>query len=201
MSPKPPPRVTPRVNLGALAERKTTEAELFSLDSQLRNFTSLRDRLSAEGCDANDYYRQLLARRDTLVQSLRVKPQPALPPAGFAPPPLAIPGRVGPGTGPGLGTSGIVQVGVATDGVNVIPSGPYPIQGEIIPIPGGYPGDTLFAGQLSVGPENLPANTVIDWTIKYFWLRTWKYIIDFPPAAGPSLLHLWLRYRCAREHL
>jgi hypothetical protein len=46
---------------------------------------------------------------------------------------------------------------LATDGVNVLGSGHYPTTGSIDPISGAYPGVVYYSGELTVGPDELPA--------------------------------------------
>ena len=87
-----------------------------------------------------------------------------------------------------LGSSGFVQMAPASEGTNVVAEGQFPSSGEMMTVPGGYPGDVMFDGLLQVGPDELPAGQTYDPTIDYFWLRNWKYLIPFPPPSGLSLL-------------
>ncbi len=54
-----------------ILKRKYLEAELFSLDGQVRAFDRIRDRLAADGKDPLAFYRQLQARREKLVAALK----------------------------------------------------------------------------------------------------------------------------------
>ena len=54
----------PPVSLKGLQERVLLSAALMRFNTQLRNFTPLRDRLVASGQDANAAYRQIESRRD-----------------------------------------------------------------------------------------------------------------------------------------
>jgi hypothetical protein len=61
----------PEVDTKNLRERKLLEAELLTLDKQIRNFGQLRDRFSAVGGDANAYYRKVQARRLQILKELK----------------------------------------------------------------------------------------------------------------------------------
>ena len=62
----------PEVDTKNLRERKLLEAELLTLDKQIRNFGQLRDRFSAVGGDANAYYRKVQARTDFSTRAVLV---------------------------------------------------------------------------------------------------------------------------------
>ena len=153
----------PNIDTTAMMQRKRLEAELFSLESQLRNFQQIRERLTAMGKDATAFYGELQARRAKLVARLRPpqipKPDPRRSESGFRGPllsrPLA-PARFDPTTGIfGFGTSGDVQVPPATEGAKDKVGGKYPMSGDINTRPGTPPGFVEFAGDLSVGPEKI----------------------------------------------
>jgi hypothetical protein len=189
----------PEIDLRNLQKRKRFEAELFSLDTQIRNFAQLRDRLSATGKDGDAFYRKLLARRDQIAAGLKQvrtgvvsnfkNPQllsnrldssfldRPIAPASFA-------SELGVFR---FGTSGVVQAAPASEGVNVVAEGQYPTSGEIQTSGGAYPGDVTFFGVLDVGPEELNSQDQWDPTINYFWLHNWKYLIPFPPPTDTSL--------------
>ncbi len=193
-------RQPPGIDTADMIRRKRLEAELLSLDGQVRTFDRTRDRLNAAGQDPAAFYRQLQGRRAALISDLQA--QPAGPPSvGKVGPVLPIPefsqslltrqiapARFDPGLGVfGFGTSGYVQAAPAVDDVSIVPQGKYPITGEISDVPGGYPGNVMFIGDLSVGPEEIDPSQY-DPTVAYFWLRTWKYLIPFPPPTTLSNL-------------
>jgi len=190
----------PGVDATEMLVRKRVEAELFSLDGQLRAFGPIRERLLAAGKDPSAFYRQQQARREKLVEALKL-PQsglmganlldPRLPAARLDEPLLTrpiAPARFDSKLGSYLfGSSGMVQVAPASEDANVVPGGPFPHTGEIFTIPGSYPGDVTFSGELMVGPESVPPDQY-DPTVHYVWLRNWKYLIPFPPPPGLSRL-------------
>jgi hypothetical protein len=190
-------RRPPDVDMKNLQERKLLEAELFSIDMQVRNFGKVRDRLSAAGKDADTFYRNMQARRDQVLAALKkartetIQPNvndQRLPPHRHGESLLArtiAPARFISGLGFGFGTSGFVQTAPASEGINIVGQGKYPTSGEIQTIPGSYPGDVAFGGGLSVGPDEIPTNQY-DPTINYFWLHNWKYLIPFPPPTVTS---------------
>jgi hypothetical protein len=189
----------PVVETADMIRRKRLEGELLSLDRQVRTFDRVRDQLTAARQDPSSFYRQLQARRAALIKDLKA------PPAG--PPPSKIkkqapipefseslltrqiaPARFNPGLGIfSFGTSGYVQAAPAEDDINIVPHGKYPTSGEIYDVPGGYPGVVMFDGTLGVGPEEIDPSQY-DPTVAYYWLRTWKYLIPFPPPTGLSYL-------------
>lgn len=188
----------PEIVTKGLQEQELLEAELFSLDAQVRNFGRLRDRFAATGGDASAFYRDLQARRDKIIAALTQFPSRFVPP-NIGTPPLSL-GRIkepllslplAPATfiPPlgifGFGTSGYVQMAPATSGVDVVATGTYPTSGDFTQINTGYPGQVYFGGVLTVGPDELPVGQSWDPTINYFWVRNWKYLIAFPP---PSVL-------------
>lgn len=190
----------PRIDLGALQTRKTLEAELFSLDSQIGNFTRLRDRLSAAGKDANAVYRDIQVRRGRIAATLRKSGSGIVTSKGDATRimhaphdesllkiPLS-PAHYNPLTGIyGFGTSGFVQMAPAREGINETIGGKYPATGGIETVAGAYPGEIIFDGVLEVGPDEVPVDQ-IDPTINYFWIHNWTYLIPFPPPTVSSRL-------------
>jgi hypothetical protein len=188
----------PEVDTKNLRERKLLEAELLTLDKQIRNFGQLRDRFSAVGGDANAYYRKVQARRLQILKELKGN-EPHSRPVGIAVPRIPIsrrePSWLAPSTAPHTivrppwifgGTSGYVQMAPASEGINVVPpQGQYPISGQLETVPGYYPGNVGFTGGLSVGPDVGTAD--VDPTINYFWLHNWTYLIPFPAPAVTSL--------------
>jgi hypothetical protein len=188
-----------------MLERKRLEAEVFSLDGQLRRFGRQRERLVAAGSDTSDAYRALQERRGKVAAELK-RSRATLPPPKDDPEakPLLIrpsepllsapiaPARFDPLTGIfGLGTSGVVQAAPASENLNIVAHGQYPSSGEIVTVPGGYPGDVWFAGDLDVGPEAIDPSEVNS-SIDYFWLHSWKTLIPFP--APTSLSRLTYRF-------
>jgi hypothetical protein len=182
----------PEVDIKRLRERKLLEAELLTLAKQVRNFGQLRDRFLAEGGDANAYYRKIQARRLQILAMLKSKEPhtssveriPRVPIFPGSPPrsnPSSAPATI---IRPPFGTSGYVQMAPASEGVNVVPQGQFPISGEIVTVPGSYPGAIGFQGSLSVGPEETTG--AVDPTINYFWLHNWTYLVPFPAPAVTS---------------
>lgn len=190
----------PDVDAAEILARKRLEAELFSVDGQVRTFNRIRERLSAAGKDPSAFYRQLQARREKLVAALK-QPRSGSMPANLADPQLPVarldkplltrpisPARFDSKLGIfGFGSSGVVQMAPAIENTNVVAQGPFPHAGEIVTVPGSYPGDVTFSGHLTVGPDAIPPDQY-DPTINYFWLRNWKYLIPFPPPPGLSRL-------------
>jgi hypothetical protein len=188
----------PEVEITALQERKLLEAELFSLDAQVRNFGRIRDRLSSGGKDVAAHYRTMQARRDEIsrtlkrLQSVGVSPGPRGSGSPFQRPnepllslPIA-PARFIHDLGTfRFGTSGVVQMAPASEGVNVVAQGRYPSDGTITTVPGSYPGSIWYWGILHVGPESIPADQY-DPTINYFWVHNWKYLVPFPAPTVES---------------
>jgi hypothetical protein len=187
-------RRPPDVDATEILKRKRLEAELFSLDGQVRRFDRIRERLLAAGNDPSESYRRFEARRKKLVAALkksaRANPvDPQLPVArldeSLVNGPIS-PARFDPRLGMfGFGSAGVVQLAPAGENKNVVAQGPFPHSGEIVTIPGSYPGDVAFAGNLAVGPDEI-APDQYDPTINYFWIRSWKYLIPFPPPTAVS---------------
>jgi hypothetical protein len=182
-----------------MLERKRLEAELLSLERQLRTFDRISDQLTAAGKEPSASYRQLQARREKVLTTLKQRRWGSLPsshvewqlPASRLDEPLLArsiaPAKFDFRLGLyGFGTSGVVQVAPASEGVNVVATGPFPHSGEIVTIPGSYPGVVEFRGVLSVGPDEISPSEY-DPTINYFWLRNWKYLIPFPSPTVESL--------------
>jgi hypothetical protein len=190
----------PVVDAADMIRRKQLEAELLSLDSQVRTFGLVRDRLTANDQDPSAFYRQLQARRATLVKDLKAPPAGppsvgkigtqapiAKLPASLLTRPIA-PARFDPNLGAfGFGTSGYVQAAPAEDDYNIVAQGQYPVTGQIVDVPGGYPGVVMFNGDLGVGPDEIDPSQYNP-TVSYYWLRTWKYLIPFSPPTTLSNL-------------
>jgi hypothetical protein len=187
----------PEVDTKGLRERKILEAELLALNKQIRNFGQLRDRFSALGGDANNYYKKIHARRLQILKELKGN-DAQVRPVGIAVPRVPIarrePAWLTRSTAPGSivrppwigGTTGYVQMAPASEGINVVPpQGQYPISGQLDTVPGYYPGNIAFQGVLTVGPEVGTAD--VDPSINYFWLRNWNYLVPFPAPAVTSL--------------
>lgn len=183
----------PSIDMTALMQQKRLEAELFSLEAQLRNFQSIRERLSAMGKDATAFYTQLQARRGKLVSGLTPAPVTKPDPrtlgiemnASLLERPLTA-AHFNPATGIfGFGTNGVVQVPPAMEGIQDKVGGKYPMTGEIDTIAGTPPGEVEFVGDCAVGPAELPADQY-DPTINYFWIHNWKYLIPFPAPSVAS---------------
>jgi hypothetical protein len=194
------------IDTAGLRERIPLEAELITRNSELRNFSVIRDRLVAFGKDANAAYRETLARRDTVAAKLRAlrtptsaspqvvaSPRPNLPlfnapiaPAKFRPPIVG---------GIPFGYSGVVQAGPLSNGINVVPGGDT--SGEIITSSIGSPTYVLFNGSLKAGPTELPPGEQYDPTIRYFWLRNWQVLVPFP--APSTLAQLTYRFSVGAE--
>ncbi len=187
------PRV---VNLQGFQERKLLQAELMGHDSQLRNFTPLRDRLVASGQDANTIYRQIQSRRDQVMDELKkLTPAPVRPDPGLGPVlrpggsvlalPIAPVRFLPPYYGPWFGYSGTVQMGRGYEGTVVNAQGKYPSSGSIYTVALNDTGGITFDGDLTVGPQEIPENQY-DPTLQYFWLRNWTYFIPFPAPVVTS---------------
>src|SRR6266481_1427172 len=109
----------PNIDIRNLKERKLLEAELLSIDMQVRNFGRVRDRLSAAGKDGDAHYRTIQKRRDQIVLALKKVgtakvSDPRLPFHPLDEPLLALPiapSKFDPKLGVfGFGTSGFVQI-------------------------------------------------------------------------------------------
>jgi hypothetical protein len=190
----------PVADTTAMIKRKRLEAELASIDSQIRSFGRIRDGLAAAGKDPLAFYRELDARRATLLTDLRSTAVVAAPaPGTLAGRPLRpvggsllslpiTPPRWWPGSGVyGFGTTGYVQAGTFADDLNIVPEGQYPVAGDITDVPGGDPGTVMFNGILSVGPGEIDASQYSP-AIAYYWLRTWQLVVPFPPPTRLSYL-------------
>ncbi|MGH7911362.1 MAG: hypothetical protein ACREQM_11260 [Candidatus Dormibacteraceae bacterium] len=187
IDPQLPP---PELDTAAVVPRRRLQAELFGVDWQLHRFEPIRERLLTAGKDPSIAYRELLARRDRLAAELREggpapdSLDPRRPMTRLDEPLVAhsiAAARFDSSLGIfGFGSSGFVQMAPATDAVNVVAQGEYPHAGEIVTVPGSAPGVVTFSGDLSVGPDEVPANQY-DPGIDYFWLRTWQYLVPFPP--------------------
>jgi hypothetical protein len=188
----------PGVNLMGFQELKLLQAELLVHDSQLRNFTALRERLVAYGQDANARYRQIEARRDHVMAELKkLTPAPVRPAAGTASVRPLRPGgsllslpiapvRFIPPIGPWFGYSGTVQMGFASEGATVVPQGKYRCTGSIYTDNLYDTGGIRFNGDLAVGPEGIIPGSDYDPSLQYVWLHNWYYLILFPAPVVTS---------------
>lgn len=187
----------PDVNIKELQKLKLLEAQLLSLDAQVRNFERIRDRLTDVGKDGAAYYGKIQARREEISKVLKKLgpdgPSPLASPTSspFQRPddlltlPIASPRFIRDLGVFGFGTSGVVQMAAASEGTNVVAHGKHPSSGEITTVPGAYPGSVTYSGLVHVGPES---SDHFDPTIDYFWLHNWKYLIPFPPPTVESRL-------------
>jgi hypothetical protein len=196
----------PTVDLNGLCERQLLRAELSSSNSQLRNFAPIRDRLAAAGGNVNETYRKILSRRDEIEAELqRLRPQPlagrgtrSVPPRldrSLLDLPLA-PAQSLPIGGFGLGFSGYVPIGFATDGIAVTPAhtpGGAVTTGSIKTDWLGDRGWVQFSGVLKAGPAPGP----YDPSIKYFWQRNWLFVVPLPVPSWQSLLTYRFNYQVA----
>jgi len=188
----------PVVNLKGLRERKILQAELMRRDSQLQNFAALRERLTANGQDANAMYKKIEARRTKVAAELNRLTPAQTRRAGAAIPSAVRAGQsvlslpiaaarfndnVGLGSIFGFGYSGSVQMGRATEGINEVAQGKYPSSGDIYTVVLSDVGGITFDGDLNVGPDE--ANQ-FDPTEDYFWIHNWSYLIPFPAATFNS---------------
>jgi hypothetical protein len=186
----------PLVNLKGLHEQVLLSTNLMRLDSQLRNFTPLRDRLVSFGRDANAAYRQIESRRDQVMAELKkltpapVTPQPPIRPVRPGPVlslPIAAPRFLPPGNTPWFGFGGSVKMGSANEGDEIIPPG---TTGSVDTLSLEDDGIILFSGQLAgvpladQPPEPLP--TILP--TESYWLHSWVYLIPFPPPVVASIL-------------
>jgi hypothetical protein len=162
-------RRAPGVDIKDLNKRKFLESRLFSLDGQLRNFGRIRDRLSAAGKDGTGASDPRLPFQsfDHSLLTLPIASAQYIAETGIF----------------GFGSSGFVQMAPAAEGVNTVIRGKFPSTGEISTIPGGPPGAVSFAGDLTVGPDQIPQDQY-DPSIDYFWIHNWKYLVPFPPPVG-----------------
>jgi len=190
----------PDVDVRDLKKRKLLEAQLLSLEAQMRNFGRIRDRLGGSGKDGTAYYGKLQARRDEVSKALKkLACGGPLPIASLANSPFQRPDQplltqpIAPARFIrelgvfGFGTSGDVQMAPASEGTNVVAHGTHPTSGEITTVPGAYPGSVTYTGLLHVGPESIPQDQ-FDPSIDYFWLHNWKYLVPFPPPTVESRL-------------
>jgi hypothetical protein len=190
----------PGIDTAGMIELRLTEAKLAGLNRQLRCFGPIRHRAIAAGQDPAGLYRTLQESRDKLAAAVRQSEPTGTPtrspyqgqPAAVASEPLwrrpIAAAEFIAKLGWGFGTAGAVQVGPATDDLNIVATGKYPVTGEIGQILGTFPGDVDFEGFLSVGPAELPPGQQFDPAINYFWLRSWQYVVPFPPAHTLSVL-------------
>lgn len=185
----------PSIDSTDMVNRKRLEAELFSIDGQLRSFGQLRERLSAAGKDPTAHYSFLQARRAELAASLKSSAPKRIDPKrpglrldeSLLTQPIAA-AVFNPNLGIfGFGSSGMVQMAPAADDLNILATGHYPHAGDITTIPGSPPGAVAFDGDLTVGPDEIPPSQY-DPTISYFWLRTWQYLVPFPAPSMQSRL-------------
>ena len=182
------------VDQQGLREQLLLQMELMRLDTLLRNFTPLRERLVASGLDASAKYHQLQTHRDGIVAELakrRLDPirrasAVVRPPNHMSEPIAAV--RFPSGVAfPWFGFSGTVQLGPATEGINVVPPG---TTGSILTAFLGGNGRIFFGGDLAaLAIEGFPTNPgpLAD-TDLHFWLRNWTYLIPFPAPSVDSTL-------------
>ncbi len=193
------PHQPPSVDTTGLIQLKQREAQLAGLDRQLRCFGPLRERALAAGQDPVALYRRLQENRAKVAAVVGKSGAVTSPKRSvYAGQPVALAAEplwrrpiaaawFDQNLGWGLGSAGAVQVGPATDDVNIVATGKYPVTGAIDQIAGTYPGDVAFEGALSVGPDEFPPDQ-LDPGIDYFWLRSWQYLVPFPPASTLSQL-------------
>jgi hypothetical protein len=189
----PYPNGLPKINTKHLHQQKFLEAELMSLGMQIRNFSRIRDRLAADGTDANKHYTKLRRRQEELSAEFAKTADNHLSPE-FVGPPEAL-GRHGRSlllSGPfgaqgtfGLGSQGFVQMPPPIRTESDVVGAEHPMTGSIEPVASTYPSTVAFRGNLNVGPESIPADQY-DPTIRYFWIRNWTYLIAFPPPPVES---------------
>lgn len=174
---------SPRINLSGFQERVLLEAEFITRNNELRNFSGIRDRLTAFGADPNAVYREILGRRDKAAAKLREIRRPSAKSAKLVPPrrnvpllhaPIAPANFPLPAGGTGLGYSGVVQACELSEGVNVAPSGDT--SGGIVTTNIGTPTDVFFAGE----PAAALVNGSKDPTAEHFWLHSWQVLVKFP---------------------
>jgi hypothetical protein len=198
MSSEPAQHQPPVADTAAMIQRKRLEVELASIDTQIRTFGQSRDRLTAAGQDPAAFYRELAARRATVLTDLKSSAltAPGNVRTGVVPPPVdgslltrpITPARWWPGSGVfGFGTTGFVQAGTFADDLNIVPHGEYPVTGEITDVPGASAGGVMFDGMLGVGPAEIDASQYSP-AIAYYWLRTWQLVVPFPPPTTLSYL-------------
>ncbi len=199
MSTEPAQHKPPVIDSSAMIERKRLEAELASINSQIRTFDRARDLLTAAGQDPVAFYRQLASRRASLLAELKPPASgqaPARPEAGAVLSSIGgsllnrpiEPARWWGGSGVfGFGTSGYVQAGNFADDLNIVPQGQYPVSGDITDVPGAYAGSVQFSGRLGIGPPEIDPSKYSP-AISYYWLRSWQLMVPFPPPTRPSYL-------------
>jgi hypothetical protein len=199
MSTEPVQHKPPVIDSSAMIKRKRLEAELASINSQIRTFDRTRDLLTAAGQDPVAFYRQLASRRARLLAELKPAAsgqEPARSGAGAVLSPIGgslltrsiEPARWWGGSGVfGFGTTGYVQAGTFADDLNIVAEGQYPVSGDITDVPGAGAGSVQFSGRLGVGPPELNPDQYSP-AISYYWLRSWQLLVPFPPASRPSYL-------------
>jgi len=185
---------SPRIDLASFSRLKLLQVRSMALDSQLRNFSPLHDRLVASGKDSDAAYRAIQVRRDAAVAELKkILPVPALPArlAGSVRGPQsagALQTPVGhrfPFPPFGLGFSGTAPVGNGYDGTEIVPEGQqYAALGSIYTVSLNNQG-AGFNGDMTVKPDE-GAQTNDDGGLDYFYLHNWLYIVEFPAASVTS---------------
>lgn len=189
----------PAVDTKKLQERKLLEAQLFTIDAQTRNFSQIRDALSAAGQDSEAFYRKTQARRAKTVEALKRVRSTIPSPIVKAPRRtfenldgslLAFPiasAKFFPVQGIwGIGTTGFVQLAPPIASNSFVITGQYPSSGTIDNVSGAYPGTVFYEGLLNVGPDEFPTGS-FDPSIDYFWIRNWTYLVPFPPPTVESI--------------
>ena len=175
----------PPFKLKGLQESRCLSAALMRLDAQLRNFTPLRDRLLATGQDANATSRQIRSQRPrhgrteethtgsgSCPNRLPYPPHPGPVLSG----PIAS-AKLFPGNSLWFGFAGIVQMGRASEGDDIVPPG---TTGSLYGWSLSDKGAIWFGGQLQAGP-------VAGQPAEHFWIHSWVYLIPFPAPAVNSI--------------
>jgi hypothetical protein len=177
------------IDLKRLQQRRLLQAELIALNSDLLNFSAIRDRLAAFGKDPNVAYREILARRDRIAAKLRAMLAPTSSTTSGTPiasnaPTVPPPYRRPPLNIPGFGFSGLARLAALSEGTNVVPDDTQS-SGEISTRALEAPAYTIFNGTLLAPPT---ASSTDDGSVRYFWLHTWQVIVTFPPPSTASYL-------------
>ncbi len=187
-------------SLERLSRQKILEAEILWTDARLRDFAGGRDGLAAEGLDPATEYRRLLAHRDDAFGKLGASPgipgrkEQELLDSGQELP-LNSPGgrtslldiELAPGRLIGgrfaLGTSGVVQMSRASEGISVTPNH-ADATGEIttaaLRVKGGIEFDGVLRAPHLGGGSAGGGGTFV-------WLRNWKYLVPFPAASTKTV--------------
>ena len=173
-------------SLYRLGQKAILEAELFHRSLQLKNFASLRERLRTEPSKADDIYKELSARSDDIRQQLRRFRAPQEPTETVLP--VHQTDRFHDLTRPYLNsrgeivfaTTGTVPFPKAKNAASVRPRVPG-TSGFIKVMLRETNGTVHFDGTIKAEPPSSP-------TTLHTWLRSWKYVIPFPPPISKSIL-------------